>query len=54
MSQLEKAKERIRLRPKNYTYTEARQLLSQMGFVEFNERKREGHACMSGERRIGS
>ncbi|MCD8068472.1 MAG: type II toxin-antitoxin system HicA family toxin [Lachnospiraceae bacterium] len=42
MSQFEKAKERIRLRPKDYTYTEARMLLSQMGFVEFNKGKTSG------------
>ncbi len=42
MSQLEKAKERIRLRPKDYTYTEARQLLSQMGFVESNKGRTSG------------
>ncbi|MCD7752848.1 MAG: type II toxin-antitoxin system HicA family toxin [Lachnospiraceae bacterium] len=42
MSQLEKAKERIRLRPKDYTYTEARQLLSQMEFVESNKGRTSG------------
>lgn len=42
MSQLEKAKQRIKLRPKDYTYTEARMLLSQMGFVEHNKGKTSG------------
>ena len=40
MSKNEKAKERIRLKPKDYTCTEAKALLSQLGFVEFNKGKR--------------
>ena len=32
MSKLEKAKERIRSKPKDYTYNEAKYLLSQLGF----------------------
>lgn len=42
MSKLEKAKERLRLKPKDYTYTEAKVLLSQMGFVEHNKGKTSG------------
>lgn len=42
MSKFEKAKERIKLRPKDYTYTEARSLLSQMGFVEYQKGKTSG------------
>ena len=42
MSKYEKAKERILLRPKDYTYTEAKYLLSQMGFVEYNKGKTSG------------
>jgi len=42
MSRLEKAKDRIRSRPKNYTYTEAKALLSQLGFEEYNKGKTSG------------
>ena len=42
MSKFEKAKERLRLKPKDYTYTEARSLLSQLGFVEYNKGKTSG------------
>ena len=42
MSKLEKAKERLALRPKNYTYSEARYLLSQLGFDEYNKGKTSG------------
>lgn len=42
MSRFEKAKDRIRLKPKDYTYTEAKVLLSQMGFVEYNKGKTSG------------
>ena len=42
MSQLEKAKARIRLKPKDYTYTEGRALLSQLGFVEYNKGRTSG------------
>ncbi len=42
MSKFEKAKERIKLRPKDYTYTEAKSLLSQMGFVEYQKGKTSG------------
>ena len=39
MSKLEKAKERLLSRPKDYTYSEARFLLSQLGFEEFQKGK---------------
>ena len=42
MSKYEKAKERIRSKPKDYTYTEAKGLLSQMGFLEWNKGKTSG------------
>lgn len=42
MSKLEKAKQRILLRPKDYTYTEARYLLSQIGFEEYQKGKTSG------------
>lgn len=42
MSQLDKAKERLLLRPKDYTYSEARYLLKKIGFVEFNKGKTSG------------
>jgi toxin-antitoxin system len=42
MSKFEKAKERIRSKPKDYTYDEARYLLSQMGFEEYTKGKTSG------------
>ena len=39
MSQLEKAKNRIRSCPKDYTYDEARALLTKLGFQESNKGK---------------
>lgn len=42
MSKFEKAKERILQKPKDYTYTEARYLLSKMGFEEYNKGKTSG------------
>lgn len=42
MSRLEKAKERIRIKPKDYTYSEAKTLLSQLGFEEYNKGKTSG------------
>lgn len=42
MSKIEKAKERLKLRPKDYTYSEAKHLLSQLGFEEFNKGKTSG------------
>ena len=42
MSKYDKAKERIQSKPKDYTCSEARYLLMQMGFVEFNKGKTSG------------
>lgn len=42
MSKIEKAKDRIRMKPKDYTYTEAKVLLEQLGFVEYNKGKTSG------------
>ena len=39
MSNLEKAKERLRNLPKDYTYNEARQLLNKLGFEERTQGK---------------
>lgn len=42
MSQFEKAKERIKSKPKDYTYTEAKSLLSQIRFEEYHKGKTSG------------
>lgn len=42
MSKIDKAKERLSSRPKDYTYSEAKRLLSQLGFEEFNKGKTSG------------
>lgn len=42
MSRLDKAKERLKAIPKNYTYSEAKSLLSQLGFSEYNKGKTSG------------
>ena len=42
MSKLEKAKARILTKPKDYTYSEAKSLLSHLGFEEFNKGKTSG------------
>lgn len=42
MSKYEKARQRILLKPKDYTYTEAKTLLSQIGFEEYNKGKTSG------------
>ena len=42
MSKYEKAKERIKSKPKDYTYTEAKNFLNQLGFVEFTKGKTSG------------
>lgn len=42
MSKIEKAKIRILSRPKDYTYTEAKGLLLQLGFKEYNKGKTSG------------
>lgn len=42
MSKIDKAKERLSLCPKDYTYSEAKYLLTQLGFQEFNKGKTSG------------
>ena len=42
MSRLDKAKERLKSIPKDYTYSEARTLLSQLGFTESMKGKTSG------------
>ncbi len=42
MSKLNKAKERLLTCPKDYTYSEAKYLLSQLGFIEYNKGKTSG------------
>ena len=42
MSKYEKAKQRILLKPKDYTYTEAKYLLLQIGFEEYNKGRTSG------------
>ncbi len=42
MSKLEKAKARLRSEPKDYSYSEARSLLNQLGFIEMNKGKTSG------------
>ncbi len=42
MSKLEKAIERLKSHPKDYTYSEAKQLLKQLGFQEYQKGKTSG------------
>lgn len=42
MSKLDKAKVRIKSKPRDYTYTEAKTLLLQLGFMEYNKGKTSG------------
>lgn len=42
MSKLDKAKKRISSCPKDYTYSEARNLMQQLGFEEFSKGKTSG------------
>ena len=42
MSKLDKARERLRSIPRDYTYTEAKMLLGQLGFKEYNKGKTSG------------
>ena len=42
MSKYEKAKQRILLKPKDYTYTEVKYLLLQIGFEEYNKGRTSG------------
>ena len=42
MSKLEKELERLKSKPKNYTYEEAKNILNKLGFVENNKGKTSG------------
>ena len=42
MSKVEKAIERLKLKPKDYTYDEAKNLLNKLGFIENNKGKTSG------------
>ena len=42
MSKIDKAKERLSSRPRDYTYSEGKALLSQLGFEEFNKGRTSG------------
>lgn len=42
MSQLEKAKDRLRSCPKDYTYAEAANLMNKLGFTEDNKGRTSG------------
>ena len=42
MSELEKLKERLKSLPKDFTYNEAKSLLTKLGFVENNKGKTSG------------
>ena len=42
MSKLEKEIERLKSKPKDYTYDEAKSLLNKLGFIEYNKGKTSG------------
>ena len=42
MSRLEKEIERLKSKPKDYTYDEAKSLLNKLGFYEYNKGKTSG------------
>ncbi len=46
MSRLEKALQRLKFIPKDYTYSEAKYLLGQLGFTERNKGKTSGSRVM--------
>ena len=46
MSRLEKALQRLKSIPKDYTYSEAKYLLGQLGFIEDNKGKTSGSRVM--------
>ena len=46
MSRLEKALERLKSIPKDYTYSEAKSLLGQLGFTESHKGKTSGSRVM--------
>lgn len=42
MSKIEKEIERLKSKPKDYTYEEAKSLLNKLGFIEYNKGKTSG------------
>ena len=52
MGQIEKAKDRLRSLPKDYTYAEAGYLLKHMGFTEYQKGKTSGSRVMFSVRKI--
>ena len=55
MSKIEKEIRRLKLRPKDYTYEEAKSLLNKLGFIENNKGKTSGSRVVfvnMGERKI--
>ncbi|MDO4923342.1 MAG: type II toxin-antitoxin system HicA family toxin [Peptococcaceae bacterium] len=42
MGKFEKEKNRLKSKPKDYTYSEAKTLLAKMGFAEYNKGKTSG------------
>lgn len=42
MTRLDKAKARLKARPRDYTYTETKYLLGQLGFIESNKGRTSG------------
>ena len=42
MSKLEKEIERLKSKPRDYTYDELRRLLNKLGFIEYNKGKTSG------------
>ena len=42
MSKLEKALERLKSKPKDFTYDEAKMILNNFGFIEYNKGKTSG------------
>ena len=46
MSRLDKAKDRLKAIPSDYTYSEAKSLLNQLGFREYNKGKTSGSRVM--------
>ncbi len=54
MGKLEKAKERLRKCPKDYTFPEARALLSALGFTEYSKGKTSGSRLLFYRERDGA
>ncbi len=42
MSKIEKALERLKSKPKDFTYDEAKMILNNLGFIEYNKGKTSG------------